>query len=166
VEPPTPRKDILSLIMSELPASGRPRDHARVDTPPFVVSAIDRRSFQQRPCSRRSMKLYRVPACGCVSTGLPLSFWSNQIAFRCPFRPVRWFHITTCDERSGSFERSKAHGASIGCVVRDLVSRLHRGTLRVSRKKGRSFVRVPSLGRGRSLPLLNIRTGIHSSTVK
>ena len=27
-------------------------------------------------------------------------------------------------------------------------------------------MRVPSLGRGRSLPLLNIRNGIHSSTVK
>ena len=48
---------------------------------------------------------------------------------------VGWLHITTCDEPPGSFERSKAHGASIGCVVRDLVSRLHRGTLRVSRKR-------------------------------
>jgi hypothetical protein len=33
-------------------------------------------------------------------------------------------------------------------------------------RKGRSFWRVPSLGRGCSLHLLNIRTGLHSSTEK
>src|ERR1039457_1820435 len=36
----------------------------------------------------------------------------------------------------------------------------------VLESKGRSFWRVPSLGRGCSLHLLNIRNGIHSSTEK
>ena len=39
-------------------------------------------------------------------------------------------------------------------------------TLGLLETKGKSLLRVPSLGRVRTLPLLNIRTGIQSSTVE
>ena len=47
----------------------------------------NRRRLQQRPVCIFSRKLYRVPPRACVSTGLPPSSWSSQIAFKWPLRP-------------------------------------------------------------------------------
>jgi hypothetical protein len=77
-----------------------------------------------------------------------------------------WLQVATGNEPPGSLDGSKAERTSIGRAVRNLISGFHRDILSGTSRKGRSFVRVPSLGK-RSLHLqeYQVRDSVVNSKV-
>ena len=155
--PPTCRR---SLFMAGCSPNHLEEDGLRADGYAVVVSLIrlaDASSSGRR--SDVSRKLYLVPLRGWVSTGLPPPCWSSQIAFRWPFRPYDGLTKPPSTSRLAA-ATSKTERTSVGRVVRDLIRGFHRTHFGYQQERGRSFVRVPSLGQAQLTPPRSIRNGI------
>ena len=139
-------------------------DAARVHGHAVLVSPIDSAKFPAAAAVVEVLKEAVPGATPCVGlNGIAAILLGEPNRLQVPLAAVRRLHVSACDQSLGGLQRAKAQRGAVRRVERDLFAI---GDTSSTESKGRSLLRVPSLGRGRSLHLLNIRSGIQSSTEK